>query len=145
MLKYNRVRILMKNPDTLTESERIKLLEILRISDDLRRAYILRLAFRKIFKIYSIPNIERYIQLWLKAVESIHLPEFSNFKVFFISWFPQIINAFVLSYSNGFTEGCNNIKVLERMSYGLSHFERFRVGILLLSQKNSTSYLDSWC
>ena len=143
MLKYNR-RVLMKNPDTLTESERVKLLEILRISDDLRRAYGLRLGFRKIFKTYSIPNIERHIQLWLKIVESSHLPEFSNFKTSFISWFPQIVNAFVLPYSNGFTEGCNNnIKVLKRISYGLRHFERFRVRILLLSQKNSTSYLNS--
>ena len=143
MLKYNR-RILMKNPDTLTESERVKLLEILHISDDLRQAYGFRLAFRKIFKIYSIPNIEKYIQLWLKAVESSHLPEFSNFKVSFISWFPQIVNAFVLPYSNGFTERCNNnIKVLKRISYGLRHFERFRVRILLLSKKNSTSYLNS--
>ena len=143
MLKYNR-RVLMKNPDTLTENERVKLLEILRISDDLRRAYGLRLGFRKIFKTYSIPNIERHIQLWLKIVESSHLPEFSNFKTSFISWFPQIVNAFVLLYSNGFTEGCNNnIKVLKRISYGLRHFERFRVRILLLSKKNSTSYLDS--
>ena len=143
MLKYNR-RVLMKNPDTLTENERVKLLEILRISDDLRRAYGLRLGFRKIFKTYSIPNIERHIQLWLKIVESSHLPEFSNFKTSFISWFPQIVNAFVLPYSNGFTEGCNNnIKVLKRISYGLRHFERFRVRILLLSQKNSTSYLNS--
>ena len=142
MLKYNR-RVLMKNPDTLTENERVKLLEILRISDDLRRAYGLRLGFRKIFKTYSIPNIERHIQLWLKIVESSHLPEFSNFKTSFISWFPQIVNAFVLPYSNGFTEGCNNIKVLKRMSYGLRHFERFRVRIFLLSQKNSTSYLNS--
>ena len=142
-LKYNR-RILMKNPNKLTESERVKLVEILRISDDLRRAYGLRLAFRKIFKIYSIPNIERYIQLWLKAVESSHLAEFSNFKTSFNSWFPQIVNAFVLPYSNGFTEGCNNnIKVLKRISYGLRHFERFRVRILLLSKKNSTSYLNS--
>ena len=143
MLKYNR-RVLMKNPDTLTENERVKLLEILRISDDLRRAYGLRLGFRKIFKTYSIPNIERHIQLWLKIVESSHLPEFSNFKTSFISWFPQIVNAFVLPYSNGFTEGCNNnIKVLKRISYGLRHFERFRVRILLLSQKNSTSYVNS--
>ena len=143
MLKYNR-RVLMKNPDTLTENERVKLLEILRISDDLRRAYGLRLGFRKIFKTYSIPNIERHIQLWLKLVENSHLPEFSNFKTSFISWFPQIVNAFVLPYSNGFTEGCNNnIKVLKRISYGLRNFERFRVRILLLSQKNSTSYLNS--
>lgn len=143
MLKYNR-RILMKNPEKLTESEQVKLLEILHISEDLRQAYGLRLAFRKIFKIYSIPNIERYIQLWLKAVENSQLTEFSNFKVSFISWFPQIVNAFVLPYSNGFTEGCNNnIKVLKRISYGLRHFEHFRVRILLLSKKNSTSYLNS--
>ena len=38
MPKYNR-RILMKNPDTLTESDQVKLLEILRISDHLRLAY----------------------------------------------------------------------------------------------------------
>ena len=143
MLKYNR-RVLMKNPDTLTESEQVKLLEILRVSDDLRRAYGLRLGFRKIFKTYSIPNIERHIQLWLKLVENSHLPEFSNFKTSFISWFPQIVNAFVLPYSNGFTEGCNNnIKVLKRISYGLRHFGRFRVRILLLSKKNSTSYSNS--
>ena len=50
MLKYNR-RILMKNPKKLTESEQIKLLEILRISEDLRRTYGLRFAVRKMFKI----------------------------------------------------------------------------------------------
>ena len=134
-LKYNR-RILMKNPNKLTESEQIKLLEILRISDDLRLAYGLRLAFKKIFKIYSIPNIEKHLHLWLQVVENSHLPEFNNFKRSFTSWFPQIVNAFVLPYSNGFTEGCNNnIKVLKRISYGLRQFDRFRVRILLLSKK----------
>ena len=143
MLKHNR-RILMKNPDRLTESEQIKLQEILRISDDLRIAYGLRLAFRKIFKTFSIHNIERHLQLWLNIVERSHLVEFNNFKLSFTNWFPQIVNAFVLPYSNGFTEGCNNnIKVLKRISYGLRHFERFRVRILLLSKKNSTSYLNS--
>ena len=145
MLKYNR-RIFMKSPKKLTESEQIKLLEILRISDDLRLAYGLRLAFRKIFKIYNIPNIEKHLRLWLQVVENSHLPEFNNFKTSFTSWFPQIVNAFVLPYSNGFTEGCNNnIKVLKRISYGLRHFDRFRVRILLLSKKNSTSYENSSC
>ncbi len=62
----------------------------------------------------------------------------------FNSWFPQIVNALVLPYSNGFIEGCNNnIKVLKRIRYGLRHLERFKVLILLLSKKNSTSYLNS--
>ncbi|WP_371412849.1 transposase [Veillonella sp. 3310] len=93
---------------------------------------------------YSIPNIERYIKLWLKTIKSSHLPEFSNFKSSFISWFPQIVNTFVFPYSNGFTEGYNSIiKVLKRISYEMRHFERFRVRILLLSKKNCTSYLNS--
>ena len=80
----------------------------------------------------------------VKSGGNSHLPEFSNFKVSFISWFSQIVNAFVVPYSNGFTEGCNNnIKVLKRISYGLRHFEYFRVRILLLGKKNSTSYLTS--
>ena len=107
------------------------------ISKAIQRTYGFRLAFRKILKIYSLPNIERYIQLWLKEVENSHLPEFSNLEVSFISWFPQVINAFVLPYSNGFIEGCNNnIKVLKRISYELCHFKCFRVHILLLSKKN---------
>ena len=80
----------------------------------------------------------------VKSSRNSNLPEFGNFKVSFISWFPPIVNAFVLPYSNGFTEGCNNnIKVLKRISYGLRNFDRFRVRILLLSKKNSTSYLNS--
>ena len=48
----------------------------------------------------------------------------------------QLTNAFLLPYSNGYTEGTNNkIKVLKRISYGLRHFGRFRVRILLLSKR----------
>ena len=46
MLKQNR-RVLMKHPDHLTEAEHIKLCEILRISEDIRKAYALKLSFRK--------------------------------------------------------------------------------------------------
>ena len=41
------------------------------------------------------------------------------FKLVMQTMFPKIINAFVLLYSNGFTEGYKNIiKVLKRISYG---------------------------
>ena len=48
----------------------------------------------------------------------------------------QLTNAFLLQYTNGYTEGTNNkIKVLKRISYRLRHFGRFRVCILLLSKR----------
>ena len=43
-------------------------------------------------------------------------------------------------------EGTNNkVKVLKRISYGLRHFGRFRVRILLLSKKNGTNHNYDWC
>ena len=44
----------MKHPDYLTEAEHIKRCEILRISEDLRKAYALKLSFRKIFSSYGL-------------------------------------------------------------------------------------------
>ena len=117
MLKSNK-RILMKHPGRLTDAELIKLEEILRISDDLRKAYKLKQEFT----------------------------EFRNFSTSFVSWKGQITNAFLLPFSNGYTEGCNNkIKVLKRISYGLRHFGRFRTRILLLSKKNDTEHNGVRC
>ncbi|MCD8191711.1 MAG: transposase, partial [Oscillospiraceae bacterium] len=42
-----------------------------------------------------------------------------------------ILNAFDCTYTNGFTEGCNNkTKVLKRACYGVQNFSRFRNRIL---------------
>ena len=43
----------------------------------------------------------------------------------------EILNAIRFSWSNGFTEGCNNkIKVLKRVCFGVKNFNRFRNRIL---------------
>ena len=39
------------------------------------------------------------------------------------NWKPYILNAFDCSYSNAFTEGCNNaIKALKRVAFGFRNF-----------------------
>ena len=135
MLKQNR-RVLMKHPDHLTEDEYIKLCEILRISDNLRKAYALKLSFRKIFSTYGKQGIAAHLTHWLELVKASGMDEFNNFFTSFPAWMTQLTNAFLLPYSNGYTEETNNkIKVLKRISYGLRHFGRFRVRILLLSKK----------
>lgn len=144
MLKQNK-RILMKRYENLTDTEQMKLLEIFRISDDLRIAYGLRLSFRKIFHTYGKQQIQNHLLTWLQAVRESNLIEFKNFLTSFPSWLPQLVNAFLMPYSNGYTEGCNNkIKVLKRISYGLRHFGRFRVRILLLSKKKGTNHKSDW-
>ena len=145
MLKQNR-RVLMKPPDHLTEAEHFKLCEILLISDDLRKAYALKLSFRKIFSTYGKQAIAAQLIHWLKLVKASGLNEFNNFFTSFTAWIKRLTNTFLLPYSNGYTEGTNNkIKVLKRISYGLRHFGSFRVRILLLSKKNGTNHTYDWC
>ena len=145
MLKSNK-RILMKHPRRLTDAELIKLEEILRISDDLRKAYKLKQEFIHIFERQGKERITYHLEWWLKSVKTAQLTEFRNFSTSFVSWKGQITNAFLLPFSNGYTEGCNNkIKVLKRISYGLRHFGRFRTRILLLSKKNGTEHKSVRC
>ena len=51
------------------------------------------------------------------------------------NWRNDILNAFDIRLSNGFTEGRNNaiktIKTLKRASFGCQNFSRFRKRILL--------------
>lgn len=144
-LKYNR-RLLLKSHHTLTEGETIKLAEIFRISDDVRKAYRLKIEFRKLFKTYGKVAIQDRLHSWLEAVKIAGLPEFSNFFTSFPQWEDYIVNAFLLPYSNGYTEGCNNkIKVLKRISYGLRNFKRFRNRILLISKENRSKQNESAC
>ena len=145
MLKSNK-RILMKHPRRLTDAELIKLEEILRISDDLRKAYKLKQEFIHIFERQGKERITHHLEWWLKSVKTAQLTEFRNFSTSFVSWKGQITNAFLLPFSNGYTEGCNNkIKVLKRISYGLRHFGRFRTRILLLSKKKGTEHEGVRC
>ena len=145
MVKSNK-RELMKHPNRLTVQELIKLEEILRVSDDLRNAYRLNLAFRKAFRVWGKERVLACIDRRPVLVKEADLPEFKNFFISFVSWKEEIMNAFSLPYSNGYTERCNNtIKVLKRLSYGLRHFECFRVRILLLSKKNGTDRCRDQC
>ena len=99
-----------------------------------------------IFERQGKERITYHLKWWLKSVKTAQLQEFRNFSTSFVSWKGQITNAFLLPFSNGYTEGCNNkIKVLKRISYGLRHFGRFRTRILLLSKKNDTEHNGVRC
>lgn len=62
------------------------------------------------------------------------IDEFNRCAQMLINWEPYILNAFDCSYSNGFTEGCNNlIKVIKRTGFGYRNFENFRARILMVA------------
>ena len=59
------------------------------------------------------------------------LPEFKPCITAYHNWAAEILSSLEVSYSNGFTEGCNSkTKVLKRICFGFRNFERFRSRIL---------------
>ena len=118
---------------TLSEGERVRLFEVLRKSDDLRQAYALKHYFDHLFTAKGRTAIEDTLSNFLSLVKVANLSEFNNLLRSFTSWYDEVVNAFLLPYSNGFTEGCNNkTKVLKRNSYGVRHFGRFRARLLMI-------------
>ena len=63
--------------------------------------------------------------------ENSEITHFIKVAKTFSNWFEGISNSLNSTYTNGFTEGCNNkIKVLKRNAYGFKNFDRFRNRIL---------------
>ena len=123
--------LLNKPPDKLKEDEREKLRIILGLSTRLEQAYFLKNDF--LFLMHS-PNSQVAKELladWIYRAESSYLPEFRDCTRAIHNWGQLILNSFIVPFTNGYTEGCNNkTKVLKRVCYGLRNFHRFRNRIL---------------
>ena len=68
------------------------------------------------------------LALGLFHAENSHIPEFEACITAVCNWSEYILNSFDVQYSNGFTEGCNNI--LKRVCFGVRSIPTFRNRIL---------------
>ena len=144
-LKHNK-RILQKRGTTLSGEELVKLRCILSQSDELRRAYILKEAFYKVLRQKTELAAKRELNKWLAMVMGYNLDAFKGILRSFKDWEAAIIQAIIQPYSNGFTEGCNNlIKTVKRVAFGMRDFNRFRNRILYVNwqKRNSANALPS--
>lgn len=134
---FKRSRYLLdKNPDKLTDEEKDKLRVILGISQELEYAYNLKNDFLELMKSPNSSVGKEKLSNWLYFAENSALPEFRACTTAFHNWSNEITNSFDYSYSNGFTEGCNNkTKVLKRVCFGCRNFARFRNRILHCSAR----------
>ena len=106
---------------------------MLAISAELKKAYILKESFYRLFRAKTRKAATRKLKDWLYLAAESGLPEFNHCIDTFTKWKSAIVNIVETKSSNGFTEGINNkIKVLKRISFGYRNFERFRNRILYL-------------
>jgi transposase len=124
-------KLLLKHPDTLTDDERDQVSIMLLTSDRLQKAYNLKNKFQEFMRSKDKAAATEALKRWILLAEFCDLPEFRPCLRAVHNWDKYILNAFDCSYTNGYTEGCNNkIKVLKRISYGVRNFSRFRNRIL---------------
>ena len=128
--KHSR-KLMFKSRSALTPEEDEKLRIILGLSARLERAYNLKNDFLEFMHSRDSSVGRERLSEWLYYAEKPDLPKFEACTKAMHHWSEYILNAFDCTYTNGFTEGCNNkTKVLKRACYGVRNFARFRNRIL---------------
>lgn len=138
-LLFKRSRyILIKRNYKLKDYEKERLNALLYASDELRGAYYLKELFYEVLDAKDRDTAKALMAEWITSAQNSNIPEYLSASKTMLNWQTGILNSFDVTYSNGFTEGCNNkIKVLKRNAYGYRNFERFRNRILhMFSYKN---------
>lgn len=126
--------LLLKREKKLSKEELQQVNIMLYTSADLSTAYFLKEQLYKVLDESSDPLKQREaFNEWISDARDSGISAFERCAKTYLNWKEPILNSFCCSYTNGFTEGCNNkIKVLKRNAYGYKNFKRFRNRILFI-------------
>ena len=129
---FKRSRTLLnKRYEFLSDEQKQQVNTMLYTSEKLSTAYWLKENFLRILDCDSTNTARKQLSDWVMAASNSNLKRFSDCAKTMVNWSTGILNSFDCTYTNGFTEGCNNkIKVLKRNAYGYRNFNRFRNRIL---------------
>lgn len=127
--------ILTKSFHKLTSEEQLQLLNMISISENIRKAYMLKELFHNAI---NSEDILKNLLIWYEKAKQSGIEKFSKLADTIYSWKNEIIAALNTGFTNGYTEGCNNrAKVLKRVSFGLRNFNRFRNRLLFIASSKS--------
>ena len=125
-------KLLLSHMDKLSPEGKDAVNRMLCFDRDLREAYLLKETFYKFMASADSVEARQRLKAFRAFAYVADIPEFNACLTMLQNWQAYILNAFDCSYSNGFTEGCNNsIKALKRIAYGYRSFHNFRRRILV--------------
>ncbi len=135
--KRNKVKILER---WMTDYELVQLM--LSYSRQLKEAYELGHRFLRMYEDYNYQEFREFMKETIYRYEASSLQVFNSVSNTYWNWYEEICNSRLPVFknrnlSNGPIEGRNNkIKVLKRISYGLTNFEHLRKRIFLIFDGN---------
>lgn len=123
--------LLIKRPQHLTADQKEAVELMLWYSSKLVEAYSIKNWFFNIFDLKDPQLAKSELCRWIECVKDSELAPFVKCANAYSNWKNGILDSIDSTFTNGFTEGCNNkIKVLKRNAYGYRNFHRFRNRIL---------------
>jgi transposase len=124
--------LLVRNRDSLSETQRQQLQVALEADSQLREAYLLKEEFRLIFeRIQDQDRARRFLNAWMLKIQSGGNKYLLDFVKTLRNWFNEILNYFDQRITNGFVEGMNRaIRLVISRAFGYRNFDNFRLQIL---------------
>jgi transposase len=121
---------LLKNQDTLTDTQQKALDAVYQADPILKRAHQLKEQFRAIFETRQTINAARKaLQRWIAKAYKHQL--FPTVVTHMKTWLTPILNYCRSRTTNGPAEGANNrVKLIKRQAYGMRNFAHFRLRVL---------------
>ena len=140
--KCKRMRhVFYKHYEKLTAKQLWYLHHYLAKSDELKKAYQLKEAYRLWFETakalapHGLKETKDRLYQYYELVRASGIKEFEKAIETFQNWQKEIMNSFGWDLHNGFVEGINNqTKVIKRNAFGFKRFDRFRLKVLLHHQ-----------
>jgi transposase len=124
--------LLLKNPATLSETERARLADILQAMPELERNYTLKEDFRALYAVRDPQVAAVQLEEWLTEARAHGHAALQTFVTTVTNWRDEILSFFTQRGSNGFAEGVNNkIKLVLRRAFGCPNFSHFRLRIIV--------------
>jgi len=123
---------LWKNPENLSENQRIKLAWIAATDPRLYRAYLLKEGLRLIFTMPYTAAVEA-LERWISWARRCRIPSFVKLQKSIVKHRARIIAAIEHNLSNGLIESTNTkIRLITRMAFGFKSPEAL-IALALLS------------
>jgi len=128
--------LLLRGQEKLSLSAKEKLNQLLNINRPLYIAYVLKEDLRRLWKLPTRSQAERFLNDWIHKALSSGIIQLARFARKMRMHIAGILNYFYFPISTAKVEGINNhIKVIKRMAYGYRDLDYFMLKIYNLHTK----------
>ena len=134
VIKGSRV-LLLRAGETLPESARSRLDDLMTLNEPLYEAYLLKEDLRQLWHQPNADMAGQFLAAWIQRAEATTLHHFLKLATTLKNHALQVLSWFRFPISTGPLEGMNNkIKVLKRQAYGFRDLDYFKLRLYFLHE-----------